>query len=610
MLQQMRSAAKWVWIALFVAFVGGFLLVDTSGLLGRTGVTPTTAVAEVNGEDILYTTLQSATQSLAQQREQQLGRSLTLDERQRVEQEAFDQLVNDILLQQEYQRRGIRVTDEEIVQAARYSPPPALMQAPELQTEGRFDPEKYRRYLTSPAARQQGLLQMLEGYYREEIPRQKLLEQVTSDVYLTDSRLWQIYRDANDSAQVSYVAFRADGIADSAVQVSDAEIRAYFDRHKQNLVRPGRAVVSLVSIPRTVSAADSAAVRDRIMRLRAEIAGGAKFEEVVQRESVDSSSIPNGGLYPLGPRGRFVKEFEDAAFALQPGQMSGPVLTQFGYHLLRTEQKKGDSVAVRHILLRVGQSDSAAARTDRKADSLATIAASAEDRARFDSAARTLKLPVVRLTAVEGEPLMMGGRYVPSVSAWAFGGARAGESSELFDDENGYYLARLDSLAPGGEPRLEQVRDEIRQILAVGKKLDRLQPQAAQFAQQASASGLEAAASAKGIQVQQTPMFTRIEQVPGLGQQNQAIGAAFSLPVGQVSAPVRTPSALFVMRVDRRMNADSAAWAAGKASQRAVMLNALRRQRVSEYMAGLRRAAKIEDRRRELNATLRNQDVT
>src|SRR3712207_907031 len=276
----MRSAAKWIWIALFVAFVGGFLLVDTSGLLGRTGVTPTTAVAEVNGEDILYTTLQNATQQLAQQREQQLGRGLTLDERQRVEQEAFDQLVSDILLQQEYERRGIRVTDEEIIQAARYNPPPQLMQAPELQTEGRFDPDKYQRYLPSPAARQQGLLTMLEQYYRQEIPRQKLLDQITSDVYLTDSRLWQIYKDANDSAQVSYVAFRADGIADSAAQVTDVEIRAYFDKHRKNLVRPGRAVVSVISIPRTITAADSAAVRDRIMRLRAEIAGGAKFEDV------------------------------------------------------------------------------------------------------------------------------------------------------------------------------------------------------------------------------------------------------------------------------------------------------------------------------------------
>lgn len=609
MLQQMRSAAKWIWIGLFVAFVGGFLLVDTSGLLGRSAVTPTTEVAEVNGQGILYTTLQTATQQLAEQREQQLGRGLTLDERQRVEQEAFDQLVSDILLQQEYRRRGISVTDEEIIQAARVSPPPQLMQAPELQTEGRFDPDKYQRYLTSPAARQQGLLSMLEGYYRSEIPRQKLLDQLTTDVYVTDSRLWQVYRDANDSAQISYVAFRPDAVADSQVQVTDAQIREYFDRHKADLTRPGRAVVSVLAVPRTITAADSAAVRDRLMALRAEIAAGARFEDVARRETADSASIPQGGLYPLGPRGRFVREFEEAAYGMQPGEMSGPVLTQYGYHLLKTEERRGDSIAIRHILLKIGQSDSAAARTDRRADSLANMAAEATQPTQFDNASRVLKLPSVRLTAIEGEPLLMGGRYVPSVSAWAFSGVAPGETSELFDDENGYYLARLDSVVHGGEPRLEQVRDEIRAIIARERKLDRLTAEATQFAQAARTSGLEAAAAARGIQVQQTPVFTRIAPVPGLGQLNQAIGAAFGLPLNQVGGPVRTPGALFVMRVDRRMPADSATFAAQKAAQRAQLLNGLRRQRVQDYLQSLRKMAKIKDRRRELNAAMRNQDI-
>ena len=54
MLQQMRSAAKWIWIFVFAAFVGGFLLLDTSGLLGRDQVTTTSVVATVNGTDIPY----------------------------------------------------------------------------------------------------------------------------------------------------------------------------------------------------------------------------------------------------------------------------------------------------------------------------------------------------------------------------------------------------------------------------------------------------------------------------------------------------------------------------------------------------------------------------
>ena len=66
-----------------------------------------------------------------------------------VEDQAFEQLVSNVLLQQEYKRRGIRVGDQEVIEAAQQSPPPELLQNPELQSDGRFDIEKYRRLLRS-----------------------------------------------------------------------------------------------------------------------------------------------------------------------------------------------------------------------------------------------------------------------------------------------------------------------------------------------------------------------------------------------------------------------------------------------------------------------------
>src|SRR6267378_429535 len=152
----MRASAKYIWIIIVVLFVGGFLLAQTSGLLGRAPVTNTTAVASVNGEDILATTWYQATQNLEQDETQRSNQSISLDERQRLMDQAYDQLVGDALLRQEYRRRGITVSDDEILQAARYNPPPQLMQAPDLQTDGQFDPAKYQRFLASPLAKQNG----------------------------------------------------------------------------------------------------------------------------------------------------------------------------------------------------------------------------------------------------------------------------------------------------------------------------------------------------------------------------------------------------------------------------------------------------------------------
>src|SRR5204863_2263963 len=135
------------------------------------------------------------------------------------------------------------------------------------------------------------------------------------------------------------------------------------------------------------SATDSALVRDHAVALRNEIVGGAKFEDVAKRESADSVSGARGGDLGRGGKGRFVAPFEQAAYALKPGEISQPVLTQFGYHLIRLDERKGDTLTLHHILLRIQQSDSAAARTDRRADSLARIAASSDQPAKFDEAA-------------------------------------------------------------------------------------------------------------------------------------------------------------------------------------------------------------------------------
>ncbi|HMG96361.1 MAG TPA: peptidyl-prolyl cis-trans isomerase [Gemmatimonadaceae bacterium] len=605
LLQAMRASAKYIWIIIVVLFVGGFLLAQTSGLLGRAPVTTTTAVAKVNGEDILASSWYQVTQNLEQEATQRSNQSISLDDRQRLQDQAFDQLVTDALLRQEYRRRGISVTDDEILQAARYSPPPQLMQSPELQTEGQFDPAKYQRFLQSPVARQQGLLMQLEQYYRTEIPKQKLYDQIATDVYVSNEELWRRWQDSHDSAQVSFVAFGPERISDSAVRVSDDEIRAYYDTHKKQFDRPGRAKVSIIIIPRSVTAADSAAVRARAVALRSRILGGEKFEDVARAESADSVSAVNGGSLGRGGKGRFIAPFETAAYALKPGEISQPVLTPFGYHIIRVDERKGDTLALHHILLRIQQSDSAASKTDRRADSLARMAASTDQPAKFDDAARALHIPILRAQVIEGNPLTINGQFIPSAGPWAFQGAKPGETSELFDAEDGYYLARLDSLTPGGTLSLDDAKGDILTFLRNQKKVDLLIPQATNFAKVAAASNLESAAKLLNMEVLKTKPFTRVTGVPELARFPEAVGAAFTLPVNTVSEPIRAMAGVVVERVDSRTPASRTAFEAQTGMLRQQELQQLRQQRVRDFLANLRAVAKIDDKRKHIEASAR-----
>jgi len=603
----MRSAAKYVWIVLIIAFVGGFLLVDSSGLLGRAPVTTNTVVAKVNGEDILYLTWETAVQNLEQQEAQRLGRGVTLDERRQLEDRAFDELVNEILLRQEYERRGISVTDDEIMDAARVSPPPGVEQNPEFQTEGQFDITKYQRFLATPVARQQGLLIGLEGFYRSEIPKQKLFDQIASDVWISKARLWQLYSDRNDSARVSFVSLRPDAVTGTDASITDANVSKYYNDNRKQFERPARAVLSLVSVERAITGVDSVAAKAKIEALRAEITGGADFAAVAERESDDSSSAAVGGQLGPGTRGRFVPEFESAAYALREGELSPPVLSPFGWHIIKLDAKRGDTLDLRHVLVSIRQRDSSASITDRKADRLSAITGGSFEAQMFDSAAAELELTISSVVATENEPLTFAGRYVPGLSAWAFGGSAVGESSDLQDAPEAYYVARIDSLREGGIAPLNDVKDDIRRVLEREKKIEQLVPKAQQLVAAARSSSLDEAARAQSLTVEQSGRFARSSLVPGMGQFNEAVGAAFGLNVAQISAPIKTNEGVFVLKLEELAEADSADFELVAPVFRMQTLQALRTERVQQYLVGLRESADIRDDRKKIQATVRRQ---
>ena len=605
MLHVFRAHAKWIWYLVIPAFLIWFVYIGQSGLGDQGPVTPSTTIAKINGTDVTYRDWLQLREQAIQRAQQQTSGQLSLDDEQRIEDDAFNDMVNNILLQQEYKKRDITVSDQEIQQAALEEPPPQILQDPQFQTEGQFDLNKYRRYLSSPIAKESGIRLQLEQYYRGELPREKLFEQIASQVYVTDAQLWRAWQDTHDSAQISYVRFDPSSIPDSAVHVSAAEIQQYFDQHKADFAdRPGHAIVTLAIIPRPITKADTDRVYQHALELRKEILAGAKFEDVAKRESADSASAVKGGYLGRVTKGQFVHAFDSAAFSLKPGELSPPVLTQFGYHIIKVDERKGDTIAVRHILLTIHQGDSSAAISDRRADSL-SHAADLDTPAEFGTITKRLGLTTAQVAATEGDPLTFNGQDVPSVSAWAFT-AKVGQTSDLIDADRAYYLARLDSLTPGGKPTLASMTDQIRSELIRQKKLDMLVP-VAQKVSDAYAKGqtFDQAAKAAGLTVSQSPTFSRVTPVPGIGQANEVIGAAFGLPTGTVSEPVKSGDAVYVIKVDRRVDADRAAWQKQKSQQRTQLLQRLRQQRVQEYLADLRQSAKIDDRRKQVEQQTR-----
>ncbi len=602
MLRAMREKTKWIFYILAVTFVGWLVFDVGMGITGRGQSSD--VVLKINGDAIHLPQYQAALQGAYEQARQRNGlATLTREDEKQIQDEVVSQLIQSVLLRQECRRLGITVSDEELIEAARTSPPPEVMRAPDFQTNGQFDITKWQRFLAAGTAPE--FLAQLEARYREQIPQVKLAEYLTVDVYVPDAKLWRVYRDQHDSVKIALLAVRPQAIDDTLAPVSDAELQSYFAAHRDDFKRPGVAFLSFVAQPRLPDAADTAAALARVRRLRVEIAAGgaAKFAEVAKRESADSGSRSKGGDLGWIKRNQtgYDPRFLAGLRSLQPGQLSQPILSTFGYHLIRVDAAQGDSTHARHLLIPIELQGPHRDYVEARADTLERLAAEHEGGGALDSAAGHLHLPVgLAPKLVDGDRLTLGRYGIPDVSVWAFE-AKVGETSPLIEGEPAFYVFRLDSLIAAGVPPLGYVRDQVLYAARLEKKKAIAQQRAQQIAATLGPTpDLARTGAAHGRPVSTLGPFTRIAPPPPIQREPLVVGTAFGLRVGQRSGLLAGEGGFFIVETQWRRLADSTAWLNQRDQQRASLMDPVRQARVQGFLAGLRQQAKILDRRKEL----------
>ena len=611
MLREMRTITKYVFPVLALSFVGWLAYGQVQEILSGsrdTVVVVDTAhnwflrLLHVGRVEIRNTEFQNAVQAAVQQYQASNGTSvIPAEDRQQIENQVVDQLVRAKLIQRETQRLGITVTDQEIRDAAQTSPPPEVLSLPDFQTNGQFDPTKWRRFLQS--GQNPEFLLALEARYRDQIPQVKLLQYITADLYVSDAKLWRIYRDQHDSVAVDLVSVGPEQIADSAIAVSDAEATRYYDAHKDDFKRPAAAWTSFLALPRAPNHADSLAALTRADSLRAAAASSlTKFEDIARHESSDTASGRQGG--DLGWIKRNQPQFDSLFLAglrgLPVGQVSKPVRSSFGYHLIRIDAEKGDSLHVRHILVPIELAGAHRDSVESVADSLDRIVAERDSGWLLDSAARRLHLPLAHAPKiVDGDRAVLGRYVIPDVSVWAFQ-HRIGETSNVIQGEVAYYVFRLDSLQEEGVAPLKQVRDQVDYQVRLGKKTQLWKTRSQQLASALATTPLATAAAAQGLAVQRLGPFTRLHPPPILQLEPNVLGTIFGLGVGQHSGALIGEHRGFVVQLTERHAADSATWAAQRDTQREGLLQSARQARVEAYITALRQRATVVDRRKDL----------
>ena len=221
MMQAFRNSAK---VAGVIFAVLMFIFVVTSVDWG--GLTTSSTIGRVNGRKIDARTYQSVVQQSIDARQRQASGPLGMEDYARIRDDVWEQFIQSTVLEAEYRRHGITVSEDEIVQAMRTAPPAEFQTIPEFQTDSQFDIGKYQRWLTSSVAQQ--YLPALEAQYRDQLLRSKLLRIVTADVYLSDPALWEQYRDEKETVKIALTAIIPSNIVpDSSVTLTDADGNVY-----------------------------------------------------------------------------------------------------------------------------------------------------------------------------------------------------------------------------------------------------------------------------------------------------------------------------------------------------------------------------------------------
>jgi peptidyl-prolyl cis-trans isomerase D len=602
MMRQMRENTKWIMLITAVAFV--LLMVFEWGmdLTGQSSAQMTGGeIGRVNGELVSYEEYMAVYRNIYQQ-QQDLG-PMTVTNRQ-IEDAAWEQVVMQKLLQRELRDRGIRVTDAEIREAALSAPPQELMSAPQFQTDGQFDLAKYRQFLGSPAL-DEAFLQQLEAYYRDIIPRSKLFFQTTAGLSVSDGQLWRMYRDANETATVRYIAFDpAALVSDSDVSVSEADVRRYYNENRDDFIRPAQATVRYVVLNRAPSAADSAEALRLAQQYRAAVAGGESFEEVALRATAaDEPGRMSGETYTVG-RGQSAPALDQVIFSAPIGSVSEPVLTVAGYHIVQVESRDGESARIRQFVVPIELSRASEDRLLDRADSLDRAAISLG----LEQAAARLGLNVQTSEITPALPILPDVGQIQEGIEWALEEAEIGGVSDVFESGEAYYMLELIARRDEGVLSLEEASPTVRALLLHRARMERARELLADAERRARrGESLEQIAADYDAQVEVAGPFTRGDFVPGLGRMNAAIGAAFGLAEGHVSPIVEAENHLFLLQGVERTLASREAWEAQMQEQRARVLQSLADTRWNQFMTALRESAEVVDNRRQV---LRNASST
>ena len=562
---------KWVLWIVIASFILGFVYGIGALVSGTKEQARSDWAAKVDGEVISVQRFQDEARNLDSTYRQLLGAQYDSQRAYlRIGLTAINRLIDGDLLEKEAARAGLSVTGQEVAEA--------VMKDPSFQQNGTFvGRERYEKlYHSNPV-----MFENFESSVRRQLLVNKLRSLVEDSAAVTEGELKDAYRRQNEKATFEYLIVDASRLSSPAP--SDAELEAYYKAHLADYSggegRSGRVALfstkdlakgidvpesevrsqylqdqkSLYTIPekrrashvlvKVGSDAPADAVKSAEARIRkalTRLRQGEDFAKVAKEVSEDSTAATGGDLGYF-TRDQMVREFAEAAWSMKVGDLSEPVRSPFGFHVIKlTDVQPARELTLeeaRPQILEALKQNRASSEAQRRAEGFsATLKSSAGD---FDNAARAAGGQPRSFTALHaGEPFPELGPQ-PSLSSALFS-LKPGEASAPTRASLGVAVVQYLEATPPSPLPLERVREKVREDIQRSSRLEA----ARKLAGLTAGGGADLAQVAKRLKVElkNTGAVPRTGPAGEMGADAATLDALFSLTSGSVSAPLSLPN--------------------------------------------------------------------
>ncbi len=349
MLQELRRHGSWIVIVIAAVFILSMAIGGISSIFIKKPFVGIIAGEKIYPNDFSEY-LQNAYANYAQQNPDK-----EIDEQtaKQLNDQTWNQLVQQVLFDKAIKKRHLKITEDNVIEELK-NPPEDVTAIPQFQTDGKFDYAKYETLLMENPE----FANWLESRIRGTLPYQKLYDDVKSEVTVTIEEVEQRYIDDNNLADADVIFFNANKIEE--VEVTDEDLQQYYEDNKEDYKKDPARKLKYVFVNLMPSEADKQIVKTKADSIYNLAVNDGNFAELAKKYS-EGPSAPKGGDLGYFTKGRMVPAFEEAALKLKKGEISKPVETRFGWHIIKLYDKRIEDgkkeMRASHILLKVEASD-------------------------------------------------------------------------------------------------------------------------------------------------------------------------------------------------------------------------------------------------------------